>query len=614
MHLNNLPLKSDWQELLAFLKPHEIEEIEGELAAIEAEMEATSVEAKAERCKASLAEFLREGWHVLEPTTPLVWNWHIDAICDHVQAVLEDWMQRQRWEMQREKREAESRRQSGRVTLADLRFPASVSDLAVSIGEEPPLQRIQNLLVNVPPGTAKSRIVSVFAPAWMWLHWPSWRSIFLSANPAVALRDSTYCRDLIESDWYQSWFKPTWRLRKDQNAKSDYWNTAGGTRRASGWFAKITGGRADALFVDDPHDADEQNLTPDNLHRVSQRWDSAIRNRVNSPDISVRIGIMQRLAEMDWSGHVLAQGGWDLLCLPQIYEPERLREPGEDIDYARGEYPAETPIGWRDPRTTAGALLFPARWSQEALDTERAALGSYGFAGQQQQRPAPPEGGVWKRRWWRFWIPAGADPSAFPPVRTKLPDGDLFEHPQVPLPTKFDLVLQSWDMSFTDTKTSAYAVGHVWALSKSDRFLLDEERDKMDFPAALRAFRRLTKRHPKAETKLVENKANGPAIISTLRGEISGIIAVNPEGDKFARAQAEAPTLEAGNLYLPHPSLAPWVDDFILEAATFPNGTYKDRVDASSQALMRIRKFVQQRDSQKSARHSTSGKALFGKR
>jgi predicted phage terminase large subunit-like protein len=157
----------------------------------------------------------------------------------------------------------------------------------------------------------------------------------------------------------------------------------------------------------------------------------------------------------------------------------------------------------------------------------------------------------------------------------------------VELPADLEELLQSWDMAFKDTKASAYVVGQVWARKKADRFLLDEVREKMNFPRTLKAVLDLTEEWPKARLKLIEDKANGPAIIQTLQGHISGLIAVEPDGSKEARCAAVSPEIESGNVYLPHPLLFPWVDGFIGECGVFPNGTYKDRVDTMSQALIR---------------------------
>jgi len=148
--------------------------------------------------------------------------------------------------------------------------------------------------------------------------------------------------------------------------------------------------------------------------------------------------------------------------------------------------------------------------------------------------------------------------------------------------------VQSWDCAFKDLRTSDYVVGQVWARRGGDYFLLDRIKDRLDFTATLHAIRQMSAAHPGALTKLIEDKANGSAVISVLRKELSGIIPVNPEGGKEARAGAIAPLVEAGNVWLPDPTIAPWVGDFVEECAAFPNGAHDDQVDAMSQALFRM--------------------------
>ncbi len=485
----------------------------------------------------------------------------MDGVALHVQAAFEDWMDVQRW-MRREQLRAEERHD-----------------------EEPeprPAQRIQNLLFNVVPGSAKSRILAVYTPAWAWLHWPEWRALFLSANPDVAQRDSVYCREVIESDWYQSWFLPDWQLADDQNAKNFYRNTRGGLRRAKGFLAKITGDRYDALFVDDPNDPEEAHSETIRTS-VNTRWRSTIYNRVNDLRTSLRIGIQQRVHEDDWSNTFLQDGNCEHVCIPMEFEPQRLDAEADRI-------PRVTSIGWSDPRKEEGELLFPERFPQDVVAFEKKRLGSYGYAGQHQQRPAPAGGGMLKRHWWRFWIPAGAtqpNGQPIPTVRVKMEDGSFWECPQVELPSDLEEVAQSWDMAFKDTAASAYVVGQVWARKLADRFLLDEDRKKRDFPSTLKAVIDLSEKWPQARLKLVEDKANGPAIMQTLHSNVSGLVPVEPDGTKEARCAAVSPEIESGNVYLPHPSLFPWVEGFMGECGVFPNGTYKDRVDTMTQMLIR---------------------------
>lgn len=232
-----------------------------------------------------------------------------------------------------------------------------------------------------------SRIVSVMAPAWMWLKYPSWRGIFLSANPKVALRDATYCRDLMRSDWYQDTFNPSWTLRADQSAKGSYWNTEGGARTSLGMLAQIVGSRGDALFIDDPHDP-EQAHSDTIRENIVERWKNSIENRLNDLRVSVRIGIMQRVHEGDWSHHV-KERGWNYIVLPMEFEPRRY-EP-ENRDYI----PPVSPIGWRDPRKKEGELLFPQRFTPAVLAEEKA-KGELYWAGQYQQRPTPAGGNMFR--------------------------------------------------------------------------------------------------------------------------------------------------------------------------------------------------------------------------
>ncbi len=507
-------------------------------------MRLPSLEAvRAELSRRSLSAFIRHGWHVQEPTAALDWNWHIDAIAEHLQAATEGWIAKQR--------------------------------------DPNAFQAIQNLVVNVPPGTAKSRIVSVLWPAWVWTRWPAFRWIFLSSNPRVALRDSVYCRDVVISPWYQSWFEPAWKLRDDDNAKGKFANSAGGYRSAFGFSSRITGDRADAIVWDDPHDAEEVNSDALRLE-VIDRWDNAIGNRVNDLRCSLRVGIMQRLHEADLTGHVLKQGGWEHLRLPMEFDPT----PACECPSCQK---GETAIGWRDPRTKEGELLFPQRFPSAVLAAERTRLGEAGYAGQMQQRPSPAGGTILKRKWWRYWHPH--DKPAPPPVRVRLPQseggGDL-EIPSIPFdPATASEWLQSWDMSFKDTSSADFVAGQVWARREADVFLTDQFHDRADFAATCTAVVRLSDRNPHVSAKLVEDKANGPAVISALGSKVGGLIAVEPQGGKIARANAAAPSVEAGNVYVPHPAYAPWVLGFLAECDAFPNGANDDRVDAFTQMAAR---------------------------
>jgi predicted phage terminase large subunit-like protein len=281
--------------------------------------------------------------------------------------------------------------------------------------------------------------------------------------------------------------------------------------------------------------------------------------------------IQQRLNEMDLTGDLLTKGGYELLCLPAEFEPDRR---------------CSTSIGWTDPRQESGELLWPEKVTREYLEELKITLGSYLYAGQYQQRPSPAGGGLFKRHRFQFWRPSHMN---LPPIQVKMPNGDVISIDAVPLPAEFDQVIQSWDMSFKDNANCDYVVGQVWGAFRADRFLLDQRRDRMDMPSTKEAVKDLTSLYPRAATKLVEAKANGPAVVQELRHDVSGLVEVNPEGGKVARAHAVSAQVESGNVYLPHPAIAPWVQAFIEEVVSFPNGRNDDQVDAMTQALNRLR-------------------------
>ena len=143
-------------------------------------------------------------------------------------------------------------------------------------------------------------------------------------------------------------------------------------------------------------------------------------------------------------------------------------------------------------------------------------------------------------------------------------------------------------MTFKDTAGTDMVVGQVWMRRGANAYLLDQVRDRMDFVRTLREFRVLAARWPQALAKLVEDKANGPAVIAMLNSRVAGIIPDEPHGSKEARASAVSPLIEARNVWLPAPELAPWVGDFVEECAAFPTGAHDDQVDAMSQALNRL--------------------------
>lgn len=446
-----------------------------------------------ELSRRSLVEFIRLAWHVVEPSTPYVHGWHIDAIADHLEAV--------------------------------------------SRGE------IRNLVINMPPRHAKSLLVSVFWPVWEWTTHPERRWLYSSYAASLSIRDSLKCRRLIESPWYQERWGSVFALTTDQNAKIRFDNDKTGYRIATSVGGAVTGEGGDRVIADDPHNVNDASSALIR-QRTLEWWDQAMSTRLNDPKTGAKVIVMQRVHEEDLSGHVLKQGGYEHLKLPAEYEGTK----------------TTTSIGWEDPRTEPGELLWPERFGADEIVTLKKAMGSYAAAGQLQQRPAPLEGGLLKKAWFQFY-------------RT--------------LP-KMDGLIQSWDMAFKDTKASDFVAGQVWGYVGADRYLVDRFKKRVDFSESVKAVLAMSEKHPLTRTKLIEDKANGPAVISTLKHTISGMKPVTPEGGKIARVNAVSPSIESGNVYLPHPDLAPWVEEFLEECTQFPNAAHDDEVDAMSQALLHL--------------------------
>jgi len=226
----------------------------------------------AARAEQSLRTFIRQAWHVLEPATPFVPGWHLDAIADHLEAVTR--------------------------------------------GE------IQNLLLNLPPRHCKSLSVCVFWPVWEWIRHPSRRWLFSAYALSLSVRDSLKCRRLIQSPWFQKHWHDRFQIRKDQNEKDRFENDRAGHRIATSVGGAATGEGGDRVVVDDPHRIHDRESTAVREAALIW-WDQTMSTRLNDPRNGARVIVMQRLHEADLSGHVLKQGGYVHLLLPAEFESDR---------------------------------------------------------------------------------------------------------------------------------------------------------------------------------------------------------------------------------------------------------------------------------------------------
>ena len=418
---------------------------------------------------------------------------------------------------------------------------------------------VKRLLVMMPPRHGKSWLISKYFPAWFIGDNPDRRIILAGYEADFASKWGREARDLLEQHGRELFGVA---LNQD-SAAANRWDVADreGGMNALGVGGAITGRGANVFIIDDPVKNAEEAHSQTFREKQWDWYQSVVYTRLE-PGASIVL-TMARWHEDDLAGRLLEEsnrGGdqWDVVRLPAI---------AEDDDQLGRE---------------RGAALWPERFNVEALQSAERTVGSYVWSALYQQRPSPATGNIIKRHWFRYWRPKDR---VLPPVTVRLADGSQSQVEPVELPHWFDNVIQSWDMAFKDTQASDYVVGQVWGSLGADRFLLDQTREKMDFPATIQAVKQMSKKWPRAHRKLVEDKANGSAVIASLKHTIGGFIEVNPEGGKESRCHSITSQLESGNVYVPHPHVASWVSGFLDECVSFPAGKNDDQVDGMTQAL-----------------------------
>lgn len=447
----------------------------------------------------TLREFIRAGWPVCEPMTRYMHGWHIDAIGDHLEAVTR--------------------------------------------GE------IRNLVINMPPRHMKSLSVSVFWPMWVWTFQPETRWLFASYAESLAIRDSLKCRRLIQSPWYQRQWGDVFELAGDQNMKSRFENSRTGYRLATGVGGAATGEGGDYVVCDDPHKTNEAESDA-MRENVLIWWDETMTTRLNDQKTGRKVIVMQRLHEDDLSGHVLKQGGYELLCLPAEYEAQVY----------------VTAIGWHDPRSQEEELLWPERFGRDEIDALKRALGPYGAAGQLQQRPVPRGGGMFKREWFKF-------------VNSTRHDAQRVRY---------------WDKAGTEAGhgTTAHTCGVLIAYADGQFVVEDVVRGQWssgEREAIIKQTAELDERifgHVRVYVEQEPGSGGKESAENTIRG-LAGfaIQADRVTGSKEVRAEPFAAQCQGGNVSL---LSADWNKEYLDHVCLFPMGVYKDEVDASSGAFNKL--------------------------
>jgi len=307
-------------------------------------------------------------------------------------------------------------------------------------------------------------------------------------------------------------------------------------------YESATGSGGSRLIIDDPHPA---GVSDEVRKRDLELFDKALSNRV-SGDHNVILVVMQRLHEMDLTGH-LADRGYEIVALPNEYEPRRN---------------IITSIGWKDPRLKEGDLLWPEGFRANQTAHAKKSSTDFSYQGQYQQAPVAAKGGIIHVDKFRTW------------TTDTLPKDE-----------EWDRHVISFDFSFKDTKTSDYVVGQYWRQKGSAFYLMDQIRDRMDFTTSLSQFINFCNRHPQATTRLCEETANGHAIISVLKHKLAGVIPIKAKDSKRARVETIAPLVFSGNVFIPKE--ADWKEDFKHEMAMAGGfGANDDQVDALCQALI----------------------------
>jgi phage terminase large subunit-like protein len=491
-------------------------------------MEASaSVSTVRERCRNSLVNFVEEAWPILEPRMAFVKGPLVEAICEHLEAV-----------------------SAGLIT---------------------------RLLINVPPGSAKSLLVSVLWPSWEWgpRGLTSYRYISSSFAESACVRDVRKMRMLVTSDWYQRHWP---HVELTRGGELSFENSMTGTRDGVA-FSSLTSRRGDRLILDDPHSV-EKAESPNDREKATRRFRESAVNRLNDQARSAIVVVMQRLHEADISGVIMEyMPDYCLLVLPMEYESSRH---------------CETSIGFSDWRRSEGELLFPARWGRQEVENLKRDMDKFAWAGQYQQRPAPRGGGLFPYGGWEYWhrgiaLTFGRNESQYPDM---------------------DVILGSLDPAYGEKQEadfSAFIVLGLWTNHRGvqqamlmacwqKRLALNDLVEEV-----IKSCRKL-----KVDRLLIELKASGISVaqeISRLtRDEEFAVQRIDPGNmDKVSRANALSHlwgeeqadgSVRKGVIWCPAQTQSngavwprDWAELCMSQCASFPKGKFDDIVDALCQAL-----------------------------
>jgi predicted phage terminase large subunit-like protein len=472
-------------------------------------------------------QFIEGAWPILEPDRPFINNWHIGAKAEHLHAVH--------------------------------------------------LGQILKLLINEPPGCSKSRVVSVMFNAWEWTKFAHLRYLCASYDQTLSTRDNIAVRDLVESEWYQDRW-PHVQLKTDDNQKTKFSTTRGGWRIGTSVAGRGTGEHPHRKIFDDLHNAKKAESAKD--RETVRNWRTRTMGLRGKLLRAAEIVIMQRLHEEDTSGDIISsdiyQTEWVHLCLPMRFDPGRRcvtfgsmkAYVREDAETGKPKVHYDEPSRWVDPRTEDGELLWPQVITEAEVEKVEAE-DPYTYAGQMQQQPAPETGGLFERGWFQIVdaIPAQANVLA----RTR-----------------------GWDAAGTDEqeaikkkRKAAYTAGCRMSICYDGRIYLEDMIRERVGPGDDDKLMKQTADLDGHSVRIREEQepgSSGKKIIAAHGKVLVGydFEGVAATGDKVTKARPFRAQCKLGNVFLVRGT---WNKAFLDEACLFPNGTYKDQIDAAAIAF-----------------------------
>ncbi|MCR5663562.1 MAG: phage terminase large subunit [Oscillospiraceae bacterium] len=398
------------------------------------------------------------------------------------------------------------------------------------------------LVIETPPQHGKSMTVTESFPAWYLGRWPRRRVIVASYNEDFAERFCRRNREKLRQFGGNLFGVRLGELNRSTEFELD---NRVGRFLSRGLMSGITGNPAELILIDDPVKNMQEADSPTYRARAWTEWQASLKSRLAAG--AKIVVIMTPWHEDDLAARILrTEKNARLIRLPVEAEADDPlgRAPGEPLCPELGkdaQWLADFKHAYLNDPSQGGG---PRAWTALYLCAPRS------------------EGGnLIRRDWWRYYDPEEALP--------------------------FGTELISVDAAFKDADSNDFVSIQVWAKRQEDCYLRFCLNQHLDFPGTVAAIRTVSRLYPRARTVLVEDKANGSAVIQTLRRELF-VLPVNPIGGKVARVNAVSAAIESGHVFLPEPAKAPWVSAFVDQFAAFPGGAHDDMVDAASQALNRL--------------------------